>query len=83
MRRYLSDYFTNVHKSADIFIYPASNMSAPLIGKSYEPSYMDYILTNSNLTGNPSLTLKLGIDKIIIFHLIWQLTEKYIKIARC
>ncbi|MDU7418450.1 MAG: amidase family protein [Metamycoplasma hominis] len=63
MRRYLSNYFTNVHKSADIFIYPASNMSAPLIGKSYEPSYMDYILTNSNLTGNPSLTLKLGIDK--------------------
>ncbi|TPR54311.1 amidase family protein [Metamycoplasma neophronis] len=63
MRRYLSEYFTNIHRSADIFIYPASNMSAPKFNETYPKSYMDFILTNANLTGNPSLTLKLGKDK--------------------
>ncbi|WP_369085917.1 amidase family protein [Metamycoplasma spumans] len=62
MRRYLSEYFTKIHKSADIFIYPASNDSAPLINKKYESTYMDFILTYANLVGNPSLTLKMGND---------------------
>ncbi|WP_373435700.1 amidase family protein [Metamycoplasma equirhinis] len=62
MRRYLIDYFTKIHESADCFIYPASNNSAPLIGKEYKRSYMDYILTYGNLVGNPSLTMKLDSD---------------------
>ncbi|RMA77480.1 aspartyl-tRNA(Asn)/glutamyl-tRNA(Gln) amidotransferase subunit A [Metamycoplasma subdolum] len=60
MRRYLANYFTEIHTKYDLFIYPASNDVAPLIGKEYKPSYMDFILTNSNLTGNPSITFKLG-----------------------
>ncbi|MBN0970952.1 amidase family protein [Mycoplasma phocoeninasale] len=62
MRRYLTEYFSKIHKQADCFIYPASNDSAPLIGKEYRSSYMDYILTYANLVGNPSLTLKMGED---------------------
>lgn len=69
MRRYLSEYFTKIHQSADIFIYPASNDIAPLIGKKYEPSYMDYILTNANLVGNPSLTLKMGEENNMPFNI--------------
>ncbi|TPE58081.1 Asp-tRNA(Asn)/Glu-tRNA(Gln) amidotransferase subunit GatA [[Mycoplasma] falconis] len=63
MRRYIANYFTKIHQSADLFIYPASNNSAPKIGENYKASYMDYILTNANLTGNPSLTLKMGEDQ--------------------
>ncbi|MDD1371333.1 amidase family protein [Metamycoplasma hyosynoviae] len=60
MRRYLSNYFTKIHEQCDIFVFPASNASAPEDGKAYKSSYMDYILTYGNLVGNPSLTLKLG-----------------------
>ncbi|AZG68673.1 amidase family protein [Mycoplasma struthionis] len=63
MRRYLSNYFTEIHKKADIFIYPAANDVAPKFNERYEGNFMDFILTNANLTGNPSLTLKLGNDK--------------------
>ena len=60
LRRYLQNYFLEIHKKADLFIYPASNDSAPEDGKSYPDSYMDYILTYCNLVGNPSLTMFLG-----------------------
>ncbi|PZW00604.1 amidase family protein [Metamycoplasma auris] len=64
IRRLLSEYFTKIHESVDLFIYPASNDIAPEIGKdSKYKSYLDFILTYANLVGNPSLTMKLGIDK--------------------
>ncbi|MGX9339560.1 amidase family protein [Mycoplasma sp. 527] len=63
MRRVLVEYFENIHNTADVFVYPASNDVAPNIknGSKYK-SYLDFILTYANLVGNPSLTMKLGID---------------------
>ncbi|BAQ54400.1 amidase family protein [Mycoplasmopsis arginini] len=63
MRRVLMNYFENIHNSADLFIFPASNDVAPNIenGSKYK-SYLDFILTYANLVGNPSLTIKLGKD---------------------
>lgn len=63
MRRVLMNYFENIHNSADLFIFPASNDVAPNIenGSKYK-SYLDFILTYANLVGNPSLTMKLGKD---------------------
>ncbi|WP_412031823.1 amidase family protein [Metamycoplasma buccale] len=63
MRRYLSNYFTEIHRNSDCFIYPASNDAAPKLKENQNSSFMDFILTNSNLTGNPSLTLKMGQKK--------------------
>lgn len=63
MRQVLVDFFSSIHNKYDCFIYPASNDSAPKFGKEYAPSYMDFILTYGNLVGNPSLTMKLGINK--------------------
>lgn len=63
MRRVLMNYFENIHNSADLFVFPASNDVAPNIenGPKYK-SYLDFILTYANLVGNPSLTMKLGKD---------------------
>ena len=60
LRSYLQKYFNDIYSKYDLFIFPASNDSAPLDNKKYKSSYMDYILTLSNLVGNPSLTMKLG-----------------------
>ncbi|WP_330463243.1 amidase family protein [Metamycoplasma gateae] len=64
MRRVLVEYFESIHDIADVFIYPASNDVAPEVDKKPKyKSYLDYILTYSNLVGNPSLSIKLGIDE--------------------
>lgn len=62
VRRLISNWFTNIHNKADIFIYPSSSSCAPLKNKEIEfvNKYMNYILTGSNLVGNPSISLKLG-----------------------
>ncbi|MEA4115315.1 amidase family protein [Mycoplasma sp. 744] len=57
-RRKIKNYFDNLHSQYDLIIYPAYASYAPLIKnreKNYD--YMEYILTSSNLTGNPSITL--------------------------
>ncbi|QJG66990.1 amidase family protein [Mycoplasma phocoenae] len=61
MRHYISDYFTSIHKNHDVFIYPASKSSAPKFNTQSTECFFDFILTNSNLTGNPSMTLPMGI----------------------
>ncbi|MBU4690753.1 amidase family protein [Mycoplasma zalophi] len=60
MRRYIVNYFTNIHNNCDIFIYPATKSAAPAFDQKLEISFMDDILTNANLTGNPSITIPLG-----------------------
>ncbi|MBN0919252.1 amidase family protein [[Mycoplasma] gypis] len=65
MRRYLNDYFTKIHTENDLFIYPASKDGAPRFdAKNNKESFMDFILTNANLVGNPSLTLKMGTNDL-------------------
>ncbi|WP_406617319.1 amidase family protein [Mycoplasmopsis adleri] len=59
VRRIIKDYFDNLHSKYDILIYPAYADVAPYIDsdKNKDHSYMEYILTGSNLAGNPSLTI--------------------------
>lgn len=63
IRRLIKNYFDKIYSEYDALIYPASPSIAPLFGSKEKYDYMDYILTSSNLTGSPSLTLKLGEDK--------------------
>lgn len=64
VRRLISDWFTNIHHQADVFIYPSTSSIASLakeVSKTNKTDdYMSYILTAANLVGNPSLNLKLG-----------------------
>ncbi|WP_036452299.1 amidase family protein [Mycoplasma buteonis] len=59
-RRVIKDYFTELHNSADLVIYPTFGGVAPKFGAEKSYDVMDYILTGSNLAGNPSLTIPLG-----------------------
>ncbi|QJR44034.1 amidase family protein [Mycoplasma miroungirhinis] len=63
MRRYLVNYFTNIHNNCDIFIYPATKSSAPRFDSKSTITFMDDILTNANLIGNPSITIPLAKDE--------------------
>lgn len=71
IRRLISDWFTKIHDECDVLIYPSSPGIAPLIddlGKQPQ-NFMHWILANSNLTGNPSITFKLGEDKNMPFNI--------------
>ncbi|WP_406613741.1 amidase family protein [Mycoplasma corogypsi] len=59
-RRVIKNYLTNLHKQADLLLFPAYVGIAPLFSDKSKNDYMDYILTGSNLVGNPSLTLPLA-----------------------
>ncbi|MGL5733131.1 MAG: amidase family protein, partial [Metamycoplasmataceae bacterium] len=62
IRRLINDWFTEIHDNSDILIYPSSPEIAPLLkdlGKKPQ-NFMHWILANSNLIGNPSISLKLG-----------------------
>lgn len=62
VRRLISDWFNKIYDQYDFLIYPSSPSIAPkkneIEKKDYQ--YMSYILTASNLVGNPSLNMKLG-----------------------
>ncbi|TNK82331.1 amidase family protein [Mycoplasmopsis pullorum] len=59
VRRVIRDYLNNLHQNYDVVIFPASADVAPKIDVSLNKShdYMDFILTGSNLGGNPSITI--------------------------
>lgn len=71
VRRVIKDYLTNLHKNSDVLIYPASAAVAPFIDFSKNKNYdlMEYILTGSNLVGNPSITLPLGKKDNLSFNI--------------
>lgn len=71
VRRVIRDYLTSLHKSADVVIYPASAAIAPFIDFSKNKNYdfMEYILTGSNLVGNPSITIPLGKNQELPFNI--------------
>lgn len=78
VRRVIKDYLTNLHKNSDVLIYPASAAVAPFIDFSKNKKYdlMEYILTGSNLVGNPSITLPLGKKDNLPFNIALD-TEIY------
>lgn len=59
VRRVIRDYLNDLHQNYDVVIFPASADVAPKIDASLNKShdYMDFILTGSNLGGNPSITI--------------------------
>ncbi|QBF34382.1 Asp-tRNA(Asn)/Glu-tRNA(Gln) amidotransferase subunit GatA [Mycoplasmopsis phocirhinis] len=59
VRRLIKEYWDNLLSNYDIVIYSASADIAPFIDSTKNKSYdfMEYILTTSNLTGNPSITI--------------------------
>ncbi|MGL6125131.1 MAG: amidase family protein [Metamycoplasmataceae bacterium] len=62
IRRLINDWFTKIHNECDVLIYPSSPEIAPLVknlGKT-DQNFMHWILANSNLIGNPSISFKLG-----------------------
>ena len=61
IRRLIFDWFNKVYDNYDFLLFPSSPSIAPkksIKRKDFE--YMDYILTASNLVGNPSINMKLG-----------------------
>ncbi|VEU74563.1 aspartyl/glutamyl-tRNA(Asn/Gln) amidotransferase subunit A [Mycoplasmopsis citelli] len=68
-RRVIRDYLNSLHQSADILIYPSFASIAPLLNSSTSYDVMDYILTGSNLAGNPSLSIPLGNKNNMPFNL--------------
>ncbi|QNM93707.1 Asp-tRNA(Asn)/Glu-tRNA(Gln) amidotransferase subunit GatA [Mycoplasma sp. Pen4] len=59
-RRVIKDYLASLHLQADVVIYPASAGIAPLFTSNETHDVLDYILTGSNLSGNPSITIPMG-----------------------
>ncbi|VEU61103.1 aspartyl/glutamyl-tRNA(Asn/Gln) amidotransferase subunit A [Mycoplasmopsis bovigenitalium] len=59
VRRVIKQYWDELNSKYDLVIYPASANIAPFIDSTKNNSYgyMDYILTASNLAGNPSITM--------------------------
>lgn len=62
IRRLIYNWFNQIYDQYDLLIFPSSASTAPKVkeeknDKDYQ--YMKYILTAANLTGSPSLCLKL------------------------
>ncbi|VEU70290.1 amidase family protein [Mycoplasmopsis glycophila] len=68
-RRVIKNYLTSLHEQADAVIYPAYGGVAPLFANPASYGVMDYILTGSNLVGNPSLTIPLATHQNLPFSL--------------
>ena len=63
VRRLISDWFNKIYDEYDLLIFPSSPRVAPKrdnSNKTKDYKYMEYILTSSNLVGNPSICLNLG-----------------------
>ncbi|WP_322941874.1 amidase family protein [Mycoplasmopsis canis] len=59
-RRLIKNYYNEIMDGFDIMIYPASYGIAPLFEESINNGVIDFILTGSNLVGNPSITIPMG-----------------------
>ncbi|WP_027121205.1 amidase family protein [Mycoplasma leonicaptivi] len=69
-RRLIKNYLSQLQKQGDILIYPASSGIAPKFNEQNKSSnVMDYILTGSNLVGNPSITIPIGKFNNLPFNL--------------
>ncbi|MGY6171782.1 amidase family protein [Candidatus Mycoplasma pogonae] len=57
VRRLLKEYAEELHKKYDLVVIPATPDVAPLFDEKTNYGYTEYILTWSNLVGNPSLSI--------------------------
>ncbi len=61
VRRLIWKWFNDIYDQYDCLIFPSSPRIAPKLDeKTMDYKYMSYILTASNLVGNPSLNMKLS-----------------------
>ncbi|MBN3535053.1 amidase family protein [Mycoplasma procyoni] len=60
IRRLIKNYLDKIHSEHDLLIFPASPTVAPVFDDKTSHGFMNFILTSSNLAGNPSLTMKIG-----------------------
>lgn len=73
VRTLIIEWFNKIYEQYDCLIYPSSASIAPKVNdqnKDYQ--YMSYILTSSNLTGNPSLNMKLGTYNNMPFNISFE-----------
>ncbi|WP_117275504.1 amidase family protein [Mycoplasmopsis edwardii] len=59
-RRLIKNYFNKIMEGYDVAIYPASHGIAPLFTENKDNGVIDFVLTGSNLVGNPSITIPMG-----------------------
>lgn len=59
-RRLITNYYNELFAEGDVLIYPATSGIAPKFNHKSTNKVIDYILTGSNLAGNPSITIPLG-----------------------
>ncbi|MFV8469668.1 amidase family protein [Mycoplasma sp. Sp48II] len=60
-RRLIKNYYTELHDKYDCVLFPAYSGIAPKFNEDTSANkVMNFILTGANLTGNPSITIPLG-----------------------
>ena len=70
VRRLIYNWFNQIYDKYDFLIFPSSQSIAPLKENDQSPkNFMNYILTSSNLVGNPSINLKLGEHQGLPFNI--------------
>lgn len=71
IRRLISNWYTEIFNECDILIFPSSPSIAPLLedANNNSSNFMNWILTASNLVGNPSINFKLGESKNMPFNI--------------
>ena len=71
IRRLISDWFTKIHDECDVLIFPSSPSIAPLVKdvENNSNNLMSWILTGSNLVGNPSINFNLGVSENMPFNI--------------
>ncbi len=71
IRRLISDWFTKIHNECDVLIFPSSPSIAPLVKdvENNSDNLMTWILTGSNLVGNPSINFNLGTSDNMPFNI--------------
>ncbi|WP_416754745.1 amidase family protein [Mycoplasma sp. 654] len=63
-RRLIKNYYTELHSTYDCVLFPAYSGIAPKFNEDTSANgVMNFILTGANLTGNPSITIPLGVHQ--------------------
>ncbi|MDZ7293166.1 amidase family protein [Mycoplasmopsis pulmonis] len=60
LRYSIYKYLSKIFEENEVLIYPAYKDIAPKFDEQNEQNYMDFILSSSNLVGNPSITIPFG-----------------------
>lgn len=61
-RRLITNYFDSLYQDTDLLLFPSAPAIPHFIDQEFPKryDYMSYILSAANLSGSPSLTMRLG-----------------------